>query len=51
VLRAIVYEVSPRDPLAFIVAIGVVCGAGVVAFFVPSRRAARTNSATLLHNG
>jgi predicted permease len=51
VLRAIVYEVSPRDPLAFIVAIGVVCGAGVLAFFVPSRRAARTNAATLLHNG
>lgn len=51
VLRAIVYGVSPRDPLAFVVAIGVVCGAGVLAFFIPSRHASRTNAATLLHDG
>lgn len=51
VLRAIVYGVSPRDPLAFIIAIGVVCAAGTLAFFIPSLRASRTNAATLLHNG
>ena len=50
VLRAIVYGVSPRDPSAFIFAIGVVCAAGMLAFFIPSRRASRTNAAYLLHN-
>lgn len=51
VLRAIVYGVSSRDPLAFSVAIAVVCGAGILAFFIPSRRASRTSAAQLLHNG
>ena len=50
VLGAIVYGVSPRDPLAFVVAILVVCAAGMLAFFIPSRRASRTNAAQLLHN-
>ena len=50
VLRAIVYGVSPRDPLAYVVAVAVVCVAGMLAFLIPSRRASRTNAAQLLHD-
>lgn len=51
VLRTIVYGVSPRDPLAFVVAVMAVCGVGTLAFIIPSRRAARANAAQLLHRG
>lgn len=50
VLRAIVYDVSPRDPLAFVIASGIVCGAGALAFAIPCRHASRTSAAHLLHH-
>jgi predicted permease len=42
-LGYMLYQVSPRDPLAFASALAAMSFAGIVACFVPARRAARTD--------
>ena len=43
VLRNLLYEVSPTDPVAFMAMAAVLAGAGLLASFVPARRAARVD--------
>jgi putative ABC transport system permease protein len=43
VLRNLLYEVSPTDPVAFIAMAAVLAGAGLLASFVPARRAAQVD--------
>jgi predicted permease len=48
VLQSLLYGVSPRDPVAFVGAVGVLVVAASAAVLVPARRAARINPAQLL---
>jgi macrolide transport system ATP-binding/permease protein len=42
-LGNLLYQVSPRDPLVFVTALGVMIGASLVACFLPAWRATRTD--------
>jgi predicted permease len=49
-LGTLLYKVSPRDPLAFAVALVVMTMAGLVACFLPAWRATRTDPVRALRN-
>jgi putative ABC transport system permease protein len=49
-LAAILYEVDPRDPMAFLWAAGIAFAVAVVACFWPALRAARMLPALALHD-
>jgi ABC-type antimicrobial peptide transport system permease subunit len=51
VVRSLLFEVSPRDPLAIACAVMLLIGAASVAVFLPLRRAALSNLAELLKFG
>jgi hypothetical protein len=51
ILGSIVYGVQERDPLVFGLSLASVAAAALVAFFVPARRASRTNPAEVLRAG
>ena len=51
VLASIIYGVRARDPLMFLVALSGVGVVALVAFFLPARRAPRTNPAEVLRAG
>ena len=51
VLASIVYGVRARDPAMFALALGGVGAVALVAFFLPARRASRTNPAEVLRAG
>lgn len=48
VMRAMLFEVAPLDPAAFGAAVGVLCGFGAAACWVPARRASRVDPMTAL---
>ena len=47
-LSGVLYEVSPRDPLTFLIAPLVLAGAATLAAFLPARRATRIAPTTAL---
>jgi ABC-type antimicrobial peptide transport system permease subunit len=47
-LASLLYEVQPTDPLAMAGAVAVLLAVGVVAAFVPARRASRMDPAVVL---
>jgi putative ABC transport system permease protein len=47
-LSALLFGVSPLDPVTFTVMAGVVFGAGVLAAYVPARREGEIDPATVL---
>jgi ABC-type antimicrobial peptide transport system permease subunit len=47
-LATLLYGVEPTDPLAFIAAVAVLFAVGVLAAFVPARRASLTDPAMVL---
>jgi putative ABC transport system permease protein len=47
-LAGVLYGISPRDPLAMSVAVGVLASAATLAVLIPARRAARVDPARLL---
>jgi ABC-type antimicrobial peptide transport system permease subunit len=49
-LTAILYGISPHDPLSIGVAVAVLLGAAVLAAAVPARRATRVDVATVLRS-
>ena len=51
VLASIIYGVRARDPVMFVIALGGVGAVALVAFFLPARRASRTNPAEVLRAG
>lgn len=51
VLASIIYGVRTRDPVTFAIALGGVAAVALVAFFLPARRASRTNPAEVLRAG
>ena len=51
VMRAALYGVSSRDPIAIAVAVGMLLLAAITAVLVPARRAARVSPAHLLKQG
>jgi predicted permease len=51
VLGSIIYGVRARDPAMFALALGGVGAVALVAFFLPARRASRTNPAEVLRAG
>ncbi|MGH7618684.1 MAG: FtsX-like permease family protein, partial [Gemmatimonadaceae bacterium] len=51
VLASIIYGVGARDPVMFAAALGGVGLVALVAFFLPARRASRTNPAEVLRAG
>ena len=42
-MRAMLFEVAPLDPVAFIAAAVVLCGFALAACYVPARRASRVD--------
>ena len=48
VLQRLLYEVSPTDPGSLLFTVILLAGVSVVAAFIPARRAARTDPATVL---
>lgn len=50
VLRRMLYDVSPLDPLVFGAVIAVLSMVALLASFIPARRAARVDPAITLHN-
>ncbi|HUF76860.1 MAG TPA: ADOP family duplicated permease [Longimicrobiales bacterium] len=48
-LRGFLYEVSPTDPAALAVAVLTLVGSGLLAAWLPARRAARTDPLTVLN--
>jgi predicted permease len=50
-LGTYLYEVSPRDPLAFLTALGVMLAISAIACLLPGRRAARTEPMRALREG
>jgi ABC-type antimicrobial peptide transport system permease subunit len=47
-LQSFLFEVSPLDPVVYLVVAGVLLGVGALACFVPARRAARLDPMTVL---
>lgn len=47
-LDSLLYQVDAADPLALVAAVGVLLAAGLVAAFVPARRASQTDPAVVL---
>ena len=43
VLSAILYQVSPADPLALVISTTLLAGAALLACFLPARRATQVN--------
>jgi ABC-type antimicrobial peptide transport system permease subunit len=43
VLKTLLYEVTPQDPVTHVVAVSLLLGIALLAAFVPARRAARIN--------
>ena len=48
VLRSLLFQIGPHDPATYVVVIGVVALASLLAAYVPARRAAATSLQTLL---
>lgn len=48
VLRAMLYDVSPLDPLLYVGPAGLLIAVALLASYVPARRAARTDPAAVL---
>jgi ABC-type lipoprotein release transport system permease subunit len=42
-LRSLLFHVSPMDPLTYACAVVALCGAAVLASYIPSRRTASVN--------
>ena len=51
VLASIIYGIRARDPVILMPALGGVGAVALVAFFLPARRASRTNPAEVLRAG
>jgi ABC-type antimicrobial peptide transport system permease subunit len=47
-VEALLYGLTPQDPLTVAASIGVLAGVGVLAGWLPARRAARIDPATVL---
>lgn len=47
-LRSLLFEVTPGDPVAFAAAVTLLLGAGLAAAYLPARRAARIDPAVAL---
>jgi predicted permease len=47
-IRAILYDVSPFDPVALLPVTGLLMGVGILACWIPARRAARVDPASVL---
>jgi putative ABC transport system permease protein len=50
-LRKLLYEISPTDPIAFAAVITILCVVAVVASYLPARRAARLEPMDVLRGG
>ncbi|MNC99801.1 hypothetical protein D3C83_182090 [compost metagenome] len=50
-LGPLLFHVEPRDPAAFGAAAGVLVAAGLLAAWLPARRAARLDPAVVLRDG
>ena len=50
-LRPLLFQVEARDPATFAAAAGVLVAAGLLAAWLPARRAARLDPATVLREG
>jgi ABC-type lipoprotein release transport system permease subunit len=48
VLAAVLYEISPWDPLAWIVSAGTLLGVSLLASWIPARRALRVDPVVAL---
>jgi putative ABC transport system permease protein len=49
-MRSLLYEVSPLDPLSFVVVSGLSLAIGLLACWVPARRAAKVNPVEALRS-
>ena len=48
-LRAVLYGITPGDPLTFVVAGGVVAVMGLLAAYLPARRVSRLDPSRVIH--
>jgi putative ABC transport system permease protein len=48
VLRGLLFEIAPNDPVAIVAATLLLAGVSVIASYVPARRATRVDPITLL---
>jgi ABC-type antimicrobial peptide transport system permease subunit len=51
IVRTLLYELEPRDPFTLIASAGVLTAIGLLAGWLPARRAARIDPARVLREG
>jgi ABC-type lipoprotein release transport system permease subunit len=51
IVRTLLYELEPRDPATMSLAAGVLAAVGLLAGWLPARRAARIDPAQVLREG